>query len=114
MRKREFSSYYHICTDGNTLHWMFKDDEDFRNGINRLAICSYALNLSVFCFILMDNHVHIIVYGTLSQCKEFILRYKAAISKWIAVKYGINGYLSELSTEIIRIDSEEALMETVA
>lgn len=114
MRKGEFSSYYHICTDGNTLPWMFKDDEDFRNGINRLAICSYALNLSVFCFILMDNHVHIIVYGTLSQCKEFILRYKAAISKWIAVKYGINGYLSELSTEIIRIDSEEALMETVA
>ena len=114
MRKRELCSYYHVCTDGNQLSWMFKDDEDFRNGINRLAICSFDLNLSVFCYILMDNHVHIIVYGTLSQCKEFILRYKAAISKWIAVKYGINGYLSDLSTEIIPIESEEALMETVA
>ena len=61
MRKRELCSYYHVCTDGNQLSWMFKDDEDFRNGINRLAICSFDLNLSVFCYILMDNHVHIIV-----------------------------------------------------
>ena len=32
MRKRELCSYYHVCTDGNELSWMFKDDEDFRNG----------------------------------------------------------------------------------
>ena len=114
MRKQEICSYYHVCTDGNQLPWMFRDDEDFRNGINRLAICSLALKLSVICFILMDNHVHFIFYGTLAQCKEFTYRYKSAISRWIADKYGINGYLSNLSTEIISIDSEEALMETVA
>lgn len=114
MRKQEICSYYHVCTDGNQLPWMFRDDEDFRNGINRLAICSLALKLSVICFILMDNHVHFIFYGTLAQCKEFTCRYKSAISRWIADKYGINGYLSNLSTEIISIDSEEALMETVA
>ena len=114
MKKREFCTYYHVCTDGNQLSWMFKDDEDFRNGINRLAICSFVLGLSVVSFILMDNHVHFIFYGTLAQCKEFTSRYKSAISKWIADKYGISGYLSNLSTEIIPIDSEEALMETVA
>ena len=114
MKRQEKRSYYHVCTDGNQLPWMFRDDEDFRNGINRLAICSFALELSVICFVLMDNHVHFIFYGTLVQCKEFASRYKSAISKWIAEKYGINGYLANLSTEIISIDSEEALMETIA
>ena len=114
MKKRESCSYYHVCTDGNQLPWMFQDDEDFRNGINRLAICSYVLKLSVICFILMDNHVHFIFYGTLAQCKDFISRYKSVISRWITEKYGINGYLSNLPTEIISIDSEEALMETIA
>ena len=114
MKKQEFRSYYHVCTDGNQLSWMFRDDEDFRNGINRLAICSFALKLSIICFILMDNHVHFVFYGTLSQCKEFMSRYKSAISRWIEEKYGISKYLSNLSSEIIPIDSEEALMETVA
>ena len=114
MKKQGLRSYYHVCTDGNQLPWMFRDDEDFRNGINRLAICSLVLKLSVICFILMDNHVHFIFYGTLAQCKEFISRYKSAISRWIAGKYGINGYLSNLSAEIIPIESEEALMETAA
>ena len=114
MKKREFCTYYHVCTDGNQLSWMFKDDEDFRNGINRLAICSFALKLSIICFILMDNHVHFVFYGTLSQCKDFISRYKSAISRWIEEKYGISRYLSNLSSEIIPIESEEALMETVA
>ena len=114
MNKQELHSYYHVCTDGNHLSWMFQDDEDFRNGINRLAICSLALKLSVICFILMDNHVHFVFYGTLSKCKEFAYRYKSAISKWIVDKYAIGGYLSNLSTEIIPIESEEALMETIA
>ena len=114
MKKQEFRSYYHVCTDGNQLAWMFRDDEDFRNGINRLAICSFALKLSIICFILMDNHVHFVFYGTLSQCKDFISRYKSAISRWIEEKYGISRYLSNLSSEIIPIESEEALMETVA
>ena len=114
MKKQELRSYYHVCSDGNQLSWMFRDDEDFRNGINRLAICSFALGLSVICFILMDNHVHFIFYGTLSQCKEFISRYKSSISRWVEEKYGISRYLSNLACEIIPIDSEEALMETIA
>ena len=114
MKKQEFCSYYHVCTDGNQLPWMFKDDEDFRNGVNRLAICSFTLELSVISFILMDNHVHFVFYGTLSQCKDFISRYKSAISRWIEEKYGISRYLSNLSSEIIPIVSEEALMETIA
>lgn len=114
MKKQEFCSYYHVCTDGNQLPWMFKDDEDFRNGVNRLAICSFTLGLSVISFILMDNHVHFVFYGTLSQCKDFISRYKSAISRWIEEKYSISRYLSNLSSEIIPIVSEEALMETIA
>lgn len=114
MKKCESSSYYHVCTDGNQLSWMFRDDDDFRNGVNRLAICSFVLKLSVVCFVLMDNHVHFILYGTLAQCKEFSFRYKAAISRWIQEKYGVAGYLSNLSTEIIPIESEESLLETIA
>ena len=32
--------YFHICTDGNAVPWIFQDDEDFIAGVNRIGICA--------------------------------------------------------------------------
>lgn len=35
-------AFYHICTDGAFLDWMFQDDRDFIAGVNRCGICAYG------------------------------------------------------------------------
>lgn len=106
--------FYHICTDGNALPWLFNDDEDFIAGINRIGICKLITGVDIIAFVLMDNHLHKLLYGTAAICKEYISKYKNLTGKWISRKYENHQYLKELPTTIIPIRSKEYLMETLA
>lgn len=110
----EGKRYFHVCTKGSDLEWMFRDDADFIGGVNRIGICVLATSAGVFAFILMDTHVHFILYGTMPVCKEFIKKYKQLTGRWIFEKYGISGHIADVETNIIHITSEEHLMEEVA
>ena len=114
MKGAEKTEYFHICTDGRLLAWMFQDDKDFIAGINRIAICHIKTMAVVICFVLMDNHVHFVLKGTLRQCKEFINLYKRLTGRWIMQRYGITDHLRLLPTDIIRITTEESLLNTIA
>ena len=114
MRSSKDTGYFHVCTDGAAVPWMFQDDQDFIAGVNRIAICHIKTCIAVIAYVLMDNHVHFVLYGTMPQCKEFINLYKRLTGKWILIKYGINDYLRHLPTDILRIDTEERLLNTIA
>lgn len=108
------TSYYHVCTKGEDLPWMFSDEIDFVAGINRIGFCVLSVNVTVVDFILMDTHVHFILKGTLPLCKDFINKYKQMTGKWVSHRHNIANYLSKVATTIVPIGSEEALMEEIA
>ena len=103
-----------MCTDGNAIPWMFQDEEDFIAGVNRVGLCVLKTCIEVVAFILMDNHVHFVLYGSAVKCKAFINMYKRLTGRWISNKYGLSDYLRLLPTEMIRIKDEESLMNTIA
>lgn len=113
-RKDSFKGYYHVCTKGDEIPWMFKTDSDFIGGINRIAFCLLSSDIVAIAYILMDTHVHFIFYGTMPDCKSFINKYKMLTGKWISEKHGLPSHLKDLSFSIIEIKSEEDLMETIA
>lgn len=114
MERREDLGFYHVCTDGNVLPWMFKDAEDFIHGINRIAVCKVISGVEVWVFTLMDNHVHFLLYGTMYMCKIFIDKYKLLTGKWISHKYGLSGYIKDLPASIIPLRTEEEILEVAA
>lgn len=114
MKDKFEKGYFHICTDGKAIPWMFQDDEDFIKGINRIGICIIKTGINVVAFVLMDNHLHFVLWGTMPECKKFITLYKRLTGIWILQKYGIGDYLHGLPTEIIRLESEESLANTIA
>lgn len=114
MRGEEKAGYYHVCTDGNAIAWMFQDDDDFIAGVNRIGLCVLKTGVKVIAFILMDNHVHFVLYGTAIECKAFINLYKRLTGRWISNKYGLSDYLRLLPSELIRIGDEESLLNTLA
>lgn len=114
MKNTDSAAYYHVCTDGNALDWMFKDVKDFIAGMNRIAICALDTGVIVIAFVLMDNHVHFVLYGTMPQCKQFISKYKLLTGKWIRKRHGIEGHLKALPSNLILIESEEQLLDTIA
>ena len=42
-------AFYHICTDGASLDWMFLDNYDFIAGVNRVAVCAFLSHLVKKC-----------------------------------------------------------------
>ena len=108
------SGFYHVCTDGASLEWLFRDDSDFIAGVNRAGICSVVSGVRLVTFVLMDNHVHFVVHGQMPSCKDFILRYKNLTGKYIYSRYGIKGHTHTLPAEIIRIDTPDRLLATLA
>ena len=114
MNKSDSTSYCHVCTDGNALEWMFKDTEDFVAGVNRIGICAIETFVHVIAFVLMDNHVHFVLYGTMPQCKNFINKYKLLTGKWIGAKYRVSDHLRHLPSQLILIEDPEQLLDTIA
>ena len=114
MKGLNSKGYFHVCTDGRMLPWMFQDESDFIAGVNRIGICCLRTGVKVIAYVLMDNHVHFVLYGTMPECKRFITLYKQLTGTWIHVKYGLNDYLKQLSANILLLDTEERLLNTIA
>lgn len=114
MEGRERKGFYHVCTDGTVLPWMFKDTKDFIAGVNRIGICKVLSGVLVWTFSLMDNHAHFLLYGSRAMCKMFIDKYKLLTGKWISWKYKEPRFIKELPASIIYLKTEEDILETAA
>ena len=68
--------FYHLSTDGMSSDILFKSVKEFIAGMNRIGLCSYLLGLQVFAFVLMDNHIHLVLYATYDECCAFFNKFK--------------------------------------
>ena len=107
-------AYYHVYTKGLEDREIFRDRDDFIMGMTLVAVVAFKIDVRVLAFVLMSNHVHFVLYGTMPQCKKFITKYKMLTGKWIAGKYNLNHFLKHLPTQLILIEDEEQLLETIA
>lgn len=79
--------YWHLVTDGREMQDLFRSDEEFTFGINTLAAsaCRFP-EIKIFTFVLMDNHVHIILSGDGEQCLQMFTQYKWKLSRGLKDK----------------------------
>jgi REP element-mobilizing transposase RayT len=77
--------YYHCATKGFDHSILFADTREFIAGMNRIGICQARLQeekVIVIAFCLMDNHVHIIMYGTREACLKWMALYHRLTMIW--------------------------------
>src|SRR6266404_4778263 len=51
---------YHLCTRGNARQRIFCDDRDRTRFLNMLEESARRFDVGTLCFVLMDNHFHLI------------------------------------------------------
>lgn len=66
---------WHFSTDGTGVDAMFYDEQDFREGMNRIDLLYRQYDITILAFSLMDTHVHFILYGAFDQCNRFMHEY---------------------------------------
>lgn len=74
---------WHFYTDGHSVDILFNSDREFIAGMNRIYVVVKEYNILILAFVLMDTHVHFIIYGIFEDCNAFIHEYLRRTSMYI-------------------------------
>lgn len=92
-RKIGKSGIYHIIIRGNDQQNIFIDQSDRRLMLKRINQYSSQLNLTVFTYCLMTNHVHILVGNANSSISKFMQKLTTSYARCFNLKYERSGHL---------------------
>ena len=98
---------YHVICRGTERCDLFRCDADYLHFIDRLAEAQRRFRLSVYCYVLMKNHFHLVVCipdANLSQAMQWL---KVSYSMWFNAKYNRVGPLFQGRFKGILVDQEE-------
>ena len=61
-KKYHTKDYWLVTTEHLKEGVWFRDEEDYKVGMNYVAVLSFILGVTVLSFSLMSNHVHFVLY----------------------------------------------------
>lgn len=104
---------YLFTTDHQLRALLFRDEEDFTQGVNTIALATLQYPVKVLCYALMDNHIHLLVSGRYEDCRAFFAWVLHRLARMLEVKYGISGILRIQATDVQAVTSKERLLNEV-
>ena len=104
---------WHFYTAGESVDAMFYDNDDFRNGMNRVYSTALKYDILILAFVLMDTHVHFVLYGEFGECNAFLHEYMRRSSQYLAGKYSLQRKLGNVEISHQCIDDDRYLMTAI-
>lgn len=78
---------WHFYTSGDSVDMLFRNDSEFRDGMNRILPVLSRYDVLIYAFALMDTHVHFILYGKFDACNHFVHEYIRRTSMYLSSKH---------------------------
>ncbi len=108
MEKVEFQL---VTTDHLVDRLWFRDDDDFKAGMNSAAVIATVMKIDVLSFILMSNHVHFVLSDNKERSLKFINEYKRHHSAYLQKRYGFKEYLRGNDADVQQVAREDESLE---
>ena len=105
--------FWFVTTDHLTKKIWFRDEEDFKMGMNLVAVLAVALDVDVLSFILMSNHVHFVLCCSEAKAHQFIKEFKKRHSQYMNKKYGVKELLRRVHVQIDPVSGADKSLEWV-
>ena len=105
--------YYFVTTKQLKDSVWFRDEEDFKVGMNAVALIASLTGVTVLAFVLMSNHVHFLIRCWPMDVEYFINELKRHYSRYVRNKYGIKESLRRNSVNIQEVDTEGESLEKI-
>lgn len=106
--------YFHLTSDHSLKSPLFRDDEDRLLFLNRLILLAIALDIKIYAYCLMDNHIHLLVSGDESSIRQFFSLIKKEYGQYLSSKYGGSVSLNDFQPDIKQITSKDYFKSAVA
>ncbi len=107
--------FWLVTTDHHKDRLWFKDEDDFKAGMNIPPILTSTMSVNILSFILMSNHVHFVLSCSEDDAQIFINRFKKMYSQRFWKKYGTKELLLKNGTDIRELHlGDESLERAIA
>ena len=104
------TSLFHICVKSNG-EVMFRDDDDYRCGISKMAMAAIKTETSIYAYALMSNHIHIV--ASTEEISRFTSIFRNSYTKLFNHKYMRSGKLGEKGYYIDHLDTLNRTLSAV-
>jgi len=108
----ENGPYWHVFSS-ECFTILFHNDQEFKNGVNQLALCTYNNNARLLAFELMSNHFHLILAGCKDDCIELINQFAGRIKRFCK-EVTDKRVFSKLSPSFVPIENVKSLRNEIA
>lgn len=102
-----------FTTDHLERALLFRDREDFVQGVNTIALAMLRFPVSVLCYVLMDNHVHLLLCGRFEACQAFFAWVLHRLAWVLENKYGVSGLLRIRASDVQPVTDRDMLLNEV-
>jgi putative transposase len=85
---------YHILSRGHNKKQIFNEDEDFEFYLNNILSCKQEFQFKVYNYVMMDNHLHLIMYvPVIDELARIMRSLNQKYAQHYRKKYGGSGYV---------------------
>lgn len=101
----EGGKFWHLYTNGNATDILFTNHEEFCFGMNLIPWClSRSSGIRILTFVLMSNHIHMIISGENNTCLKFFESYKERLKRYFFTMKKVVD-LSHFEANLFQIDN---------
>lgn len=100
--------YYHLSSDGWKEGLLFHTVEQFAYGMILMGLLTLRYGVVIFDFVLMPNHIHILLKGSGEQCLQAFDYFRKKLSACL-VKDGYPPLPDDYGFVLIPVESEEQM-----
>lgn len=105
--------FYHLFSDGFRTDVLFQDNISFVAGMNIIALSYLCSKVKILAFVLMDNHVHFILYGRAEDCIHFKDKFIHKFAMWYC-NHNKGRCINALEFDIKELTDERYLLNSIA
>ncbi len=77
------NGYYHLSSEGWKEGKLFHNESHFAYGMTLLGILTLRFKIILYDFVLMDNHIHILLSGTGDECTMAFDYFKKKLTAYL-------------------------------
>ena len=106
-------AFYHVITRGNQRQKIFKGNDDFQKYINLLAFYKERYKYSLHAYVLMSNHVHILIETRTIPLSKILQGINQSYTMYYNRKYRTVGHLFQGRYKAILCDKDAYLLSLI-
>ena len=110
LRIQYAGAFYHIMCRGNKGNAIFIDGADRNRFLHLLAESLDIYDVTLFAFVLMHNHFHLVLRTQRPNLSEFMRRFNICYTGWFNYHHGTYGHLYQGRYRSLLIDADNYLL----